>query len=207
MIPPRSTTPAASASSPICTMRNRTTSSRWGCEILLNLDHRGAVGADPKLGDGCGILVQIPHDFFKAECAKLGIALPAPGDYAIGQFFLPRDPGTRASAREHHRDVGQGRRSRRARLARSAGRLQRSRRGGEGRRAASRANFHRPRAGCGGRRYVRAAHLFGAQDDVERNLYARQRRARSFTPSRCRRAPSSTRAWCSSRSSANISSI
>ncbi len=71
-----------------------------GLQILLNLDHRGAVGADPKLGDGCGILVQIPHDFFKAECAKLGFALPAPGEYAIGQFFMPCDPETRAKARQ-----------------------------------------------------------------------------------------------------------
>ncbi|MBL1256168.1 glutamate synthase large subunit [Methylocystis sp. Sn-Cys] len=71
-----------------------------GLQILLNLDHRGAVGADPKLGDGCGILVQIPHDFFKAECAKLGFALPAAGEYAIGQFFMPRDPEVRAKARE-----------------------------------------------------------------------------------------------------------
>ena len=70
-----------------------------GLRILLNLDHRGAVGADPKLGDGCGILIQIPHEFFKAECAKLGIALPSAGDYAIGQFFLPRASETRARAR------------------------------------------------------------------------------------------------------------
>ena len=41
-----------------------------GLQILLNLDHRGAVGADPKLGDGCGILVQISHGFFAEECAK-----------------------------------------------------------------------------------------------------------------------------------------
>jgi glutamate synthase (NADPH/NADH) large chain len=71
-----------------------------GLRILLNLDHRGAVGADPKLGDGCGILVQIPHEFFKAECAKLGIQLPAAGEYAIGQFFMPRDPAVRARAYE-----------------------------------------------------------------------------------------------------------
>ncbi|MGE5369158.1 MAG: glutamate synthase subunit alpha, partial [Chloroflexota bacterium] len=81
-----------------------------GLQILLNLDHRGAVGADPKLGDGCGILVQIPHEFFKAECAKLGFQLPAAGDYAIGQFFMPRDPEVRARAKaileEQMRDEG-----------------------------------------------------------------------------------------------------
>ncbi len=70
-----------------------------GLQILLNLDHRGAVGADPKLGDGCGILLQIPHAFFAAEAEKLGVVLPAPGEYAIGQFFLPRDGEVRAKAR------------------------------------------------------------------------------------------------------------
>ncbi|MGO9007912.1 MAG: glutamate synthase large subunit [Beijerinckiaceae bacterium] len=66
-----------------------------GLQILLNLDHRGAVGADPKAGDGCGMLVQIPHRFFVAEAEGLGFALPAPGDYAIGAVFLPRDPAGR----------------------------------------------------------------------------------------------------------------
>ncbi|WP_244475596.1 glutamate synthase large subunit [Methylobacterium sp. Leaf466] len=62
-----------------------------GLLILENLDHRGAVGADPKMGDGCGILTQIPHDFFKAECETLGFALPEPGHYGVGMFFLPKD--------------------------------------------------------------------------------------------------------------------
>ena len=62
-----------------------------GLQILLNLDHRGAVGADPKAGDGCGMLVQIPHRFLSEECAKLGFALPAPEHYAVGHVFLPRD--------------------------------------------------------------------------------------------------------------------
>jgi glutamate synthase (NADPH/NADH) large chain len=61
-----------------------------GLQILINLDHRGAVGADPSLGDGCGVLTQIPHAFFASECAKLGFDLPAQGHYAIGQFFMPR---------------------------------------------------------------------------------------------------------------------
>ncbi|WP_454816641.1 glutamate synthase large subunit [Labrys neptuniae] len=67
-------------------------------QILHNLDHRGAVGADPKAGDGCGMLVQIPHDFFAAECATLGFELPAPGDYAVGFFFLPRNEEGRVHA-------------------------------------------------------------------------------------------------------------
>jgi glutamate synthase (NADPH/NADH) large chain len=66
-----------------------------GLQILLNLDHRGAVGADPKAGDGCGMLLQIPHRFFVAEAKRLGFALPEPGHYAIGAFFLPRDPAGR----------------------------------------------------------------------------------------------------------------
>ncbi|MCP8939749.1 glutamate synthase large subunit [Alsobacter sp. SYSU M60028] len=63
-----------------------------GLRILLNLDHRGAVGADPKAGDGCGMLIQIPHRFLSEECARLGFTLPAPGEYAVGHLFLPRDP-------------------------------------------------------------------------------------------------------------------
>ena len=84
----------------VANMRNEKTHAivEMGLQILLNLDHRGAVGADPKLGDGCGILVQIPHEFFKEECAKLGFTLPSSGDYAIGQFFLPRDADIRQRA-------------------------------------------------------------------------------------------------------------
>src|SRR5215218_9028646 len=66
-----------------------------GLAILRNLAHRGAVGADPKMGDGCGILVQIPHRFFREECASLGIELPEPGHYGIGHLFMPRDKAGR----------------------------------------------------------------------------------------------------------------
>lgn len=62
-----------------------------GLQILLNLNHRGAVGADPDMGDGCGMLVQIPHRFFAKKAGELGFTLPAPGEYAIGALFLPRD--------------------------------------------------------------------------------------------------------------------
>ena len=71
-----------------------------GLQILVSLDHRGAVGADPALGDGCGVLTQIPHGFFRPECAKLGFDLPDPGHYAIGQFFMPRDAAAGRLVRE-----------------------------------------------------------------------------------------------------------
>ncbi len=59
--------------------------------ILENLEHRGAVGADPLSGDGAGILIQIPHAFLVEECAALGFALPSPGNYAVGHVFMPQD--------------------------------------------------------------------------------------------------------------------
>jgi glutamate synthase domain-containing protein 2/glutamate synthase domain-containing protein 1/glutamate synthase domain-containing protein 3 len=62
---------------------------RKGIEILINLTHRGACGCDPETGDGAGILIQIPHDFFARECAELGFSLPEPGTYGIGMMFLP----------------------------------------------------------------------------------------------------------------------
>ena len=56
---------------------------------LENLKHRGAVGCDPKTGDGAGITTQIPHEFFKKECERLEIDLPEPGNYGAGLVFLP----------------------------------------------------------------------------------------------------------------------
>ncbi len=66
-----------------------------GLKVLRNLEHRGAVGADPLAGDGAGILVQIPHAFFRAEAERLGFKLPEPGLYGVGQLFMPQDPGLR----------------------------------------------------------------------------------------------------------------
>ena len=60
-------------------------------QLLSNLTHRGAVSADPKAGDGVGILTQIPHQFFQKELSSSNIILPRPDDYAVGMFFLPRD--------------------------------------------------------------------------------------------------------------------
>jgi glutamate synthase (NADPH/NADH) large chain len=59
--------------------------------ILVNLEHRGAVGADPRAGDGAGILVQMPHKFLAKKAAELGIKLPPPGHYAVGALFMPHE--------------------------------------------------------------------------------------------------------------------
>ncbi|MEQ1653120.1 MAG: glutamate synthase central domain-containing protein, partial [Hyphomicrobium sp.] len=64
--------------------------------ILENLEHRGAVGADPLSGDGAGILIQIPHDFLATETKALGFTLPEPGKYAVGHVFMPSDERLRA---------------------------------------------------------------------------------------------------------------
>jgi glutamate synthase (NADPH/NADH) large chain len=69
-----------------------------GLLILKNLDHRGATGYDPLLGDGAGILIQMPDAFLRAEAAKLGINLPKEGEYACGIVFLPQSSNGRAAA-------------------------------------------------------------------------------------------------------------
>ena len=63
--------------------------------ILLNLEHRGAVGADPRAGDGAGILVQTPHKFLAKKAAALGFNLPPAGHYAVGALFMPHDTAWR----------------------------------------------------------------------------------------------------------------
>ncbi|MBO6575129.1 MAG: glutamate synthase large subunit [Rhodothermales bacterium] len=65
-----------------------------GLKILVRLEHRGAVGADPATGDGSGIMLQIPHAFLIKEARALGIQLPDPGAYAVGTVFVPRDRDT-----------------------------------------------------------------------------------------------------------------
>jgi len=67
-----------------------------GLELLRNLTHRGAVGADPLAGDGAGILIQTPDAFLRAEAAKLGVALPPAGEYGVGMVFLPQIAEERA---------------------------------------------------------------------------------------------------------------
>ena len=71
-----------------------------GLRVLENLTHRGAVGADKLQGDGAGILIQIPDTFFRRECGKLKITLPAIGQYGVGMIFLPQEPASRMACEQ-----------------------------------------------------------------------------------------------------------
>ncbi len=62
-----------------------------GIEVLVNLGHRGAAGADARTGDGAGILIQMPHEFFRDEADLHDIELPHRGEYAVGMTFLPQE--------------------------------------------------------------------------------------------------------------------
>ncbi len=69
--------------------------------MLSNMEHRGGCGCEPNTGDGAGILLQVPHKFFAEECNKLGIDLPAFGEYGVGMIFFPKDK----KEREKYRSV------------------------------------------------------------------------------------------------------
>ncbi len=79
-----------------------------GLKILENLDHRGAVGADKLMGDGAGILIQIPDDFYRSEMAesgqapdgRVGVTLPPPGEYGVGMIFLPKERASRMACEQ-----------------------------------------------------------------------------------------------------------
>ena len=71
-----------------------------GLLILKNLDHRGAVGADKLMGDGAGILIQIPDEFYRAQMAALGVTLPPPGEYGVGMVFLPKEQASRLACEQ-----------------------------------------------------------------------------------------------------------
>jgi glutamate synthase (NADPH/NADH) large chain len=71
-----------------------------GLLILKNLDHRGAVGADKLMGDGAGILIQIPDQYYREEMAKQGIKLPPPGEYGVGMVFLPKENASRIACEQ-----------------------------------------------------------------------------------------------------------
>src|SRR6478735_5478088 len=67
---------------------------------LKNLDHRGAVGADKLMGDGAGILIQIPDQYYREEMAKQGVVLPPPGEYGVGMVFLPKEHASRLACEQ-----------------------------------------------------------------------------------------------------------
>ncbi len=70
-----------------------------GVEVLVNLQHRGALGADQNTGDGAGLLFQIPDAFFRKVLAGCGFVLPQQGAYGVGMLFLPRDAAEREACR------------------------------------------------------------------------------------------------------------
>mgnify|MGYP000846938498 CR=1 FL=1 len=72
--------------------------------LLINMEHRGGQGSEPNSGDGAGILLQIPHEFFRKETERLGFTLPDEGQYAVGMVFLTQDDAQRAK----HEDIFAG---------------------------------------------------------------------------------------------------
>jgi len=76
-------------------------------QVLRNLDHRGASGAEPNTGDGAGVLLQMPHAFFAEVCRSSRITLPAAGDYGAGLVYLPRNPTVRRKIEEKFEQVVQ----------------------------------------------------------------------------------------------------
>jgi len=78
---------------------------KQGLEVLCNLEHRGARGADPETGDGAGVLIQMPHEFFAGQCSALGFDLPEAGQYAVGMTFLPTQPDKQKAIEKHIQDV------------------------------------------------------------------------------------------------------
>ncbi len=71
-----------------------------GLKILENLDHRGAVGADKLMGDGAGILIQLPDALYREEMARQGVELPPPGEYGVGMIFLPKEHASRLACEQ-----------------------------------------------------------------------------------------------------------
>ncbi len=78
-----------------------------GLQVLTNLDHRGACGAEVNTGDGAGVLLQMPHKFLVEACKKDGIDLPNPGEYGCGIVFLPRNPTVRRRIEERFEQIVQ----------------------------------------------------------------------------------------------------
>jgi len=69
-------------------------------QILKNLTHRGATGADSLQGDGAGVLIQVPDAFLRRACGRHGLTLPAVGQYGVGMVFLPKEPASRMACEQ-----------------------------------------------------------------------------------------------------------
>ena len=69
-------------------------------QMLERMDHRGACGCDPNTGDGAGLLLQLPHEFFVSECRKNNFKIPSAGDYGVGMIFFPNNEKVREECRE-----------------------------------------------------------------------------------------------------------
>ncbi len=134
---------AASALLSTSPAANRTRSSGKSLQVLINLQHRGAKGCEANTGDGAGILLQIPHEFLKAECKKLGFDLPAPGNYGVGMVCLPRDPHSQRWCKEIVEAAVTRAGQNVARLARCPDQQRTDRRLRESRRARLQAGFRR----------------------------------------------------------------
>ena len=175
-----------------------------GLAILENLAHRGAVGADPLMGDGCGILVQIPHRFFAA--GMRGARLRACRSPASTASATSSCRATRTGGRSSRRSSRRRSRTRARRC--SAGATCRSTTPSSANRSRPTEPVHRqvfiaspkPRRRRG---RVRAAPLHRAQGDLERGLRSQGRAHQGLLPGLpVARARSSTRACCSRPSSA-----
>ena len=179
-------------------------SSKRGCRSSSTSIIAARSAPIATLGDGCGVLTQIPHAFFLEECAKLGMKLPDPGHYAIGQFFMPRDAAARAEVEKIVEEViaDEGQKligwrdipvdnSALGERVKAVEPVQRQVFIGRGAHVADEDAFERK--------------LFILRKVISNRVYAFGGDARRISiRSRCRAAPSSTRAWCSSVSSRPI---
>ncbi len=78
---------------------------RHAITALENMNHRGAAGSEPNTGDGAGILIQVPHEFLAKVTTAEGFALPAPGAYGVGMFFLPQDEEKRRRCEQRFEEI------------------------------------------------------------------------------------------------------
>ena len=78
-----------------------------GVEVLVNLTHRGACGCDPDTGDGAGLLLQVPHDFFVKEAERSGFSLPPAGEYGVGMVFVSSREKAGLAARQMVEEIAE----------------------------------------------------------------------------------------------------